>query len=70
MLVSSYHLPVVAVAHVASVEVDVHAGGGEILPTELDHISKREAREGCRLSCQVAIKQDMDIELEEEDLWC
>ena len=46
--------------------VHIHEGGGEILPTELDHISKREAREGCRLSCQVAIKQDMKIELEEE----
>lgn len=46
--------------------VDIKAGGGEILPTELDHITKREAREGCRLSCQVAIKQDMDIELPEE----
>ena len=46
--------------------VDIKEGGGEILPTELDHITKREAREGCRLSCQVAIKQDMKIELEEE----
>ncbi|BBO26140.1 Na(+)-translocating NADH-quinone reductase subunit F [Alteromonas sp. I4] len=46
--------------------VDVKAGGGEILPTELDHITKREAREGCRLSCQVSVKQDMEIELEEE----
>lgn len=46
--------------------VDIKAGGGEILPTELDHISKREAKEGCRLSCQVSIKQDMDIELPEE----
>ena len=34
--------------------VNVHNGGGEILPTELDHITKREARDGCRLSCQVA----------------
>ena len=46
--------------------VDIKSGGGEILPTELDHISKREAKEGCRLSCQVSIKQDMDIELPEE----
>ena len=46
--------------------VDVKTGGGEILPTELDHITKREAREGCRLSCQVSVKQDMEIELEEE----
>ncbi|WP_417346154.1 NADH:ubiquinone reductase (Na(+)-transporting) subunit F [Ferrimonas sp.] len=46
--------------------VKVHEGGGEILPTELDHISKREAKEGCRLACQVAVKSDMDIELPEE----
>ena len=46
--------------------VHVHSGGGDILPTELGHITKREAREGCRLSCQVAVKQDMDIELEDE----
>ena len=45
--------------------VHVHAGGGDILPTELDHISKGEAREGCRLACQVAVKGDMEIELEE-----
>jgi Na+-transporting NADH:ubiquinone oxidoreductase subunit F len=46
--------------------VNIKSGGGDILPTELDHITKREAREGCRLSCQVNIKQDMDIELDEE----
>lgn len=46
--------------------VQVKQGGGEILPTERDHITKREAKEGCRLSCQVAIKQDMNIELPEE----
>ncbi|MBO9489403.1 NADH:ubiquinone reductase (Na(+)-transporting) subunit F [Endozoicomonas sp. G2_1] len=46
--------------------VHVHAGGGDILPTEQGHITKREAKEGCRLSCQVAVKQDMDIELEDE----
>ena len=46
--------------------VTVKEGGGDILPTELDHITKREAREGCRLSCQVNVKQDMKIELPEE----
>ncbi|MFC3033425.1 NADH:ubiquinone reductase (Na(+)-transporting) subunit F [Pseudoalteromonas fenneropenaei] len=45
--------------------VHIHAGGGDILPTELDHISKGEAREGCRLACQVNVKNDMEIELEE-----
>lgn len=46
--------------------VDVHAGGGDILPTEESHITKREARTGKRLSCQVAVKQDMKIEVEDE----
>ncbi len=45
--------------------VHIKSGGGDILPTELDHISKGEAREGCRLACQVNVKNDMEIELEE-----
>ena len=44
----------------------VFEGGGEILPTEKTHITKREAKEGWRLSCQVACKQDMKIEVPEE----
>ncbi len=47
-------------------KVHVHDGGGSILPTELTHISRGEAREGCRLSCQVKVKQDMQIEVEPE----
>jgi len=46
--------------------VDVHSGGGDILPTEEGHINKREAKTGCRLACQVAVKQDMVIEVEDE----
>ncbi len=46
--------------------VKVKSGGGDILPTELDHITKGEAREGERLACQVAVKTDMEIELPEE----
>lgn len=46
--------------------VKVKEGGGDILPTERDHISKGEAREGERLACQVAVKNDMVIELPEE----
>ena len=46
--------------------VKVNSGGGDILPTELDHITKREAKEGERLACQVSVKQDIDIELPEE----
>jgi Na+-transporting NADH:ubiquinone oxidoreductase subunit F len=43
-------------------------GGGSILPTELSHISRGEARDGVRLSCQVKVKQDMSIEVEPEIL--
>ena len=50
----------------AQCRVKVLEGGGSILPTELSHISKREAREGVRLSCQVAVKQDMKIQVPEE----
>ncbi|EDQ01836.1 Na(+)-translocating NADH-quinone reductase subunit F [Shewanella benthica] len=46
--------------------VIVKSGGGDILPTELDHISKKEAKTGCRLACQVAVKTDMELEVEEE----
>jgi len=46
--------------------VIVKSGGGDILPTELDHITKKEAKEGCRLACQVAVKTDMELEVEDE----
>ena len=41
-------------------------GGGSLLPTEEGHISRGEARQGCRLSCQVKVKQDMKVEIEPE----
>ncbi len=47
-------------------KVDVHSGGGSMLPTEEGHITKKEARHGCRLACQLKIKGDMEIELEPE----
>ena len=50
----------------AQCRVKIKEGGGSILPTEEEHITKREAREGDRLSCQVAVKQDMKIWVPEE----
>ena len=50
----------------AQCKVHVFEGGGDILETETSHINKREAREGCRLSCQVTVKQDMKIGVPEE----
>ncbi len=44
----------------------VSEGGGGMLATEESHFTMREAKEGWRLSCQVAVKQDMKIEVEED----
>ena len=41
-------------------------GGGSPLPTEEPHFTKGELRDGWRLSCQVAVKHDMKIEVEPE----
>ncbi len=41
-------------------------GGGEILPTEAPHFTRKEIAEGWRLGCQVKVKQDMVIQVPEE----
>ena len=50
----------------AQCRVKVFEGGGEILPTETSLITKREAAEGDRLACQVAVKQNMKIQVPAE----
>jgi Na+-transporting NADH:ubiquinone oxidoreductase subunit F len=50
----------------AQCKVTINEGGGEILATERTHINNRDAKDGVRLSCQVAIKQDMAIEVPPE----
>jgi len=47
-------------------KVNVTEGGGAMLPTEVGFINRGEAREGCRLSCQVKVKADMKIEVPAE----
>lgn len=44
----------------------VMEGGGSILSTEEGHFSRGEIRENWRLSCQVAVKQDLKIEVPED----
>lgn len=44
----------------------VEDGGGEVLPTEVGHLSRTEQKEHVRLSCQVKVKQDMHIRIPEE----
>jgi Na+-transporting NADH:ubiquinone oxidoreductase subunit F len=46
--------------------VKLLSGSAGILPTERGHITTRMARQGYRLSCQVAVKEDMDIEVPAE----
>ncbi|MFT6092125.1 MAG: Na+-transporting NADH:ubiquinone oxidoreductase subunit F [Pseudohongiellaceae bacterium] len=41
-------------------------GGGSMLATEEGHFTRGEARSNWRLSCQVAVKQDMKIEVAPE----
>jgi Na+-transporting NADH:ubiquinone oxidoreductase subunit F len=47
-------------------ECHVLSGGGEALPTEIPHFSRKELQLGARLSCQVKVKQDMEITIPEE----
>ena len=47
-------------------KVKIFSGGGSILETELSQVTKREAREGTRLSCQVSVKEDMNLAIPEE----
>ena len=44
-------------------KVKVSRGGGDVLPIEYSHLSKREIRDGWRLACQVGVRQDMEIEV-------
>ncbi|WP_185230530.1 NADH:ubiquinone reductase (Na(+)-transporting) subunit F [Teredinibacter franksiae] len=44
----------------------VSEGGGSMLPTEESHFTKHQEREGWRLSCQVAVKESMKVEVDEE----
>ena len=44
----------------------VMSGGGSILPTEEPHFSRKQIADNFRLGCQVKVKEDMEIEVEEE----
>ena len=47
-------------------ECHVNSGGGEALPTETPHFTRKELKSGARLACQVKVKQDMNITIPEE----
>ena len=47
-------------------ECHVLDGGGEALPTETPHFTRKELKHGARLACQVKVKQNMEITIPEE----
>jgi len=50
----------------AMCECHIDEGGGEALPTEMNHMTRKEAAEGLRLACQVKVREDMKIRIPEE----
>ena len=46
--------------------VRVLEGGGSLLPTEASLISKREAADGERLACQVAVSRNLEVQVPED----
>jgi len=46
----------------------VLSGGGNILPTEEPHFSRKQIADHFRLGCQVKVKEDMEIHIHEEIL--
>lgn len=50
----------------AMCECDIYEGGGDVLPTEMNHLTRKEVAEHKRLSCQVKVREDMKIGVPEE----
>lgn len=50
----------------AMCECHIPVGGGDVLPTELNHLTRREAAEHKRLACQVKVRNDMEVQIPEE----
>lgn len=50
----------------AQCKCQINDGGGSMLPTEEGHFTRGQRRDNWRLSCQVAVKQDLKIEVAPE----
>jgi Na+-transporting NADH:ubiquinone oxidoreductase subunit F len=44
----------------------VLTGGGQVLPTETNHLNRKEVADHWRLACQVKVKEDMELKVPEE----
>ena len=52
----------------AACKCQVIDGGGDILATEMTHISRKAAQDNWRLACQVKVRNDLDIKVKDEVL--
>ena len=52
----------------AACKCQVLDGGGDILATELTHISRKDAQDNWRLACQVKVRNNLDIKVKDEAL--
>ncbi|MGR3811733.1 NADH:ubiquinone reductase (Na(+)-transporting) subunit F [Jiulongibacter sp. NS-SX5] len=50
----------------AMCKCQVFSGGGEVLPTETNHLNRRQVADKERLACQVKVKEDMEIRIPDE----
>jgi Na+-transporting NADH:ubiquinone oxidoreductase subunit F len=50
----------------AMCECHIDSGGGDVLPTEMNHLTRKEVAEHKRLACQVKVREDMEIRVPEE----
>ncbi len=50
----------------AMCKCQVLVGGGDVLPTEVGHLNRTEQKESVRLSCQIKVRNDMEIRIPDE----
>lgn len=50
----------------AMCKCQVVAGGGDPLPTEMNHLTRKQASDNWRLACQVKVKNDMQVKVPDE----
>jgi len=50
----------------AMCECHIEKGGGDVLATELNHLTRKEVAEHKRLACQVKVREDMEIKIADE----
>ncbi len=55
-------------ANCGQCKIQVTEGGGEILPTEVGFFNRKQIKEGWRLGCQVKVKDNLKVKMDESAL--